>query len=761
MKKQVLILTTLLISIIGYSQTFIQNNVTYTVTSTNQVGVSDYNMNGGTDVVIPASITVGISGKSSGKSTTINNTTYNVTSIENNAFSNTPITSVIIPNTVTNIKAGAFYNSRIASVIISENVTNIGSNAFAGNAYLSCVTSLSTTPPTLTVNSSSHSFGLIRNNITLKIPSGTWSVYAHPNNGAQWTGFSNGGNPYEVDDFFVANFIKYKITSITNNTVVVSGHIASIGNTVDIPTSVSDCTSTYTVTEIGTTAFANNGNITNITIPNTITSIGQSAFNNCNLTSVSIPSSVTIIKQAAFSNNSISNLIINNGVTTIENFAFSTNQLTAINLPESITSVGNGVFRVNTALTKVFSSATTPPTITTANSSDDTFANRNNIHLYIPVGTKDVYVTNSGALWTGFNPVSEIFVDNFITYEVTSTSPNTVKAIDYNTDGGTSVAIPNTVTYASSTYAVTEIDDFAFYGNSLNAVTIDDGVSTIGKNAFKNNSIATIVIPNSVTDIDENAFENNQLETVTLSTGLTEIKSFVFQNNLMNSLTIPNNIFIIQKNAFLNNQLTSLTIPSSVIVIYQRAFMDNQLTSLTLENGISTIYYEVFRNNQLTSLIIPSSVNNIGNATFINNPLTSITSIKATAPNINTDATYDTFAADRSGIDLIIPSGSMASYVTDLNAKWTGFNTVSEDPSLSTSNFKLPNSVKIILVDDKIKLIFPNSIKLQSYTLYNISGMQVFKGTKNEISTNSLRTGIYILKLDSDKGTFVKKVLVD
>ena len=133
MKKTLLITIALFISIIGYSQTFIKNNITYTVTSTspNKVGVSDYNIAAGTDVTIPASVTQDAAGKSANFSAT----TYSVTTIEGNAFSNKPITSVTIPSSVTEIKFGAFFNTKISSVIIPSNVTDIGSNAFSGNGF--------------------------------------------------------------------------------------------------------------------------------------------------------------------------------------------------------------------------------------------------------------------------------------------------------------------------------------------------------------------------------------------------------------------------------------------------------------------------------------------------------------------------------------------------------------------------------------------------------------------------------------------------
>ena len=77
-----------------------------------------------TDIVIPATVT------DSG-------TTYSVTTIGNDAFSDNALTSVTIPDSVTTIGNCAFYNNALTSVIIPDSVTSIGDYAFANNALTS------------------------------------------------------------------------------------------------------------------------------------------------------------------------------------------------------------------------------------------------------------------------------------------------------------------------------------------------------------------------------------------------------------------------------------------------------------------------------------------------------------------------------------------------------------------------------------------------------------------------------------------------
>ena len=83
-----------------------------------------------------------------------------------------------------------------------------------------------------------------------------------------------------------------------------------------------------------------------VTIPESVTSIGQGAFYGCsNLTSVTIPSSVTSIGDHAFECSGLKIVIIPESVTSIGEFTFyECSGLTGINIPESVTSIGESAF---------------------------------------------------------------------------------------------------------------------------------------------------------------------------------------------------------------------------------------------------------------------------------------------------------------------------------------------------------------------------------------------------------------------------------
>jgi len=103
-------------------------------------------------------------------------------------------------------------------------------------------------------------------------------------------------------------------------------------------------------------------NITSVTIPSSVTSIGTLAFRDCKgLTSITIPASVTTIGWAAFKDcTGLTSVTIPNSVTSISKEAFSGTGLTSITIPASVTEIGEDVFLRCHSLTSVTFQGTIP-----------------------------------------------------------------------------------------------------------------------------------------------------------------------------------------------------------------------------------------------------------------------------------------------------------------------------------------------------------------------------------------------------------------
>ena len=307
---------------------------------------------------------------------TSNKVTYNVTLIGEEAFSGSNVTGITIPNTITNIADGAFDGcERLVSITVPNSVTNIGEEAFRG-----CTALRSITIPNSVTNIGKRAFEECKGLKSISIPEGVKKigdqVFVNCTNlesitipssvtefGYQLCGrcpalttivVMDGNEKYDSRDGCNA------IIETTTNTM-----LAACSNT-KIPSSVtaivdafSGCSSLKSisipssVTEIGEHAFSYCTALTSISIPNGVTKIGRYAFRGCSgLTSVSIPNSVTIIEEDAFYDcTGLTSVDIPKGVTNITGFGGCTG-LTSITIPNSVTSIGAGAFS-NTGLTHV------------------------------------------------------------------------------------------------------------------------------------------------------------------------------------------------------------------------------------------------------------------------------------------------------------------------------------------------------------------------------------------------------------------------
>ena len=170
--------------------------------------------------------------------------------------------------------------------------------------------------------------------------------------------------------------------SISSSTYTIPQGITSIGDSAffycDSLTSVSIPDS---ITAIGDSAFFWCSSLTSVSIPDSVTSIGNRAFYYCDsLTSVSIPDSVTSIGDEAFySCSSLTSVNIPDSVTSIGDRAFYyCDSLTSVSIPDSVTSIGNRAFYYCDSLTSV----SIPDSVTSIG--DYAFGDCSNLTLTVP-----------------------------------------------------------------------------------------------------------------------------------------------------------------------------------------------------------------------------------------------------------------------------------------------------------------------------------------------------------------------------------------
>ena len=231
------------------------------------------------------------------------------------------------------------------------------------------------------------------------------------------------------------------------------------------------------VTTIGDDEFYDCGSLTKVVIGDGVTTIGDDAFDCCyRLTSVVIGDSVTTIGSSAFSSCSrLTSVEIPDSVTTIGWYAFSScSSLTSVVIGDSVTTIGNYTFRECSSLTKVVMG----DSVITID--DTAFYNCSKL-TYNEYG-------NCKYLGTTSNPYYALIKVTNTVYSNYTIHENTKIIAEYAFNGCarmTNITIPD---------SVTTIGIYAFYNcSSLTSVVIGDSVTTIGQSAFYNCSSSTTV----------------------------------------------------------------------------------------------------------------------------------------------------------------------------------------------------------------------------------------------------------------------------
>ena len=243
-----------------------------------------------------------------------------VTSIGKDAFECCEgLTSVTIPNSVTSIEDRTFFEcASLTSMAIPNSVTSIGEEAFYGCDNLTSV--------------------IIPNSVT--------SI-----------GFSAFSECYDLNSVHISDLAAWcNIEFGTCDSNPLAGTYPNEAKLFLNGEEVKDLTIPNSVTSIGNYAFYYYRNLTSVTIPNSVTSIGVEAFYNCEgLTSLTIPNSVTSIGEGAFEGcSSLTSLTIPNSVTSIGEGAFhGCGGLTSLTIPNSVTSIGAHTFAGCRSLTSV------------------------------------------------------------------------------------------------------------------------------------------------------------------------------------------------------------------------------------------------------------------------------------------------------------------------------------------------------------------------------------------------------------------------
>ena len=568
-----------------------------------------------------------------------------VTQIGIYAFLNTDIVRCTIPDGVTCIESGTFRDcEKLVRIVIPDSVTEID-----GSAFENCKRLRSVTIPdgvTRIGGSAFYSTGLV--NVT--IPDSVTSI---------------GQYAFDGTDFMLHD------DEWTDGVLYAGPYLIAAKRTLSGACRIADGTRC-----IAAGAFSGCAGMTDVAIPDSVTTIGYYAFNRCKgLTHVTIPDGVTQIESGVFEGcTRLAGVTIPDGVTEIGNYVFyGCKSLACITVPDSVTRIGYQTFTDCAALADVYYTADAAAweQIEIGGGNDLLTAaalHTSHTHAFRTVVTAPACTAGGHTAYTCTVCGNVYTADktpaaghDFGAWEVTT--PSTADTVGTQTRvcarcgytetrpvsalfSGACGAHGDNVTWSLDTATgeltvdgTGETADYAYFNHApwydlrayIRSVTVEDGVTHIGSYAFCDcGKIACITIPGSVTTVGDYAFNCcNALRSVYFTGSLAQWcgmqhaeldfpHALYVDGSLLEEAVIPDGVTSIGDHAFRYcTSLVRVTLPDSVTSIGRCAFYASNLASITLPDSMTSIGDSAFGYcTGLVEVTIPDSVTHIGASAF-------------------------------------------------------------------------------------------------------------------------------------------------
>ena len=638
----------------------------------------------------------------------------------------------------------AFYNKqKLTKVTIGEKVTTLPDYLFYGCKNLNKIISMASSAPTAgtsTFIGSTNPNTVV--NATAYVPYGRKSNYSSSDN---WKDLKY------IKEWFYDDNCSY--IPLTASTAEVQAHPTNRPESIQIRATVNWSEGTFSVTAVADKGFENNTNLTTITLPESVKTVGNKAFYGCSKLSAITFNGQTAIGDEAFRNCvSLINISLPEGLKTIGDRAFQgANSITQIEFKDGIESIGAFAFMDCKALTAVRLPNTTK--------SIGTSAFENCIKLtYASLGDNLTSLGNSA--FRNCSVLTEISI------------PGTTVTI-----GEKAFQDCKTLALATLNSGTTTIGGFCFDGCSeLLSMTIPGTVQTIGGGSFNGcTALASLTFGNSQDSIEIPQFTDSPLKTLRIGRNLT----YTYSNTLSpfrNRTTLRRVLFTGDNVTNVYNYLldgctgiTTISLPESLVTINGYAFRNcSSLPEITLPSALSSIGSHAFDGcSSIERLTINNSDKALtlgtDNSMFFDSPIKSLYVGRDLSYTVNSYTYPHEHAPFARQKGLIEMEFSDAGYITEIPAYF--IYGAEQLPSLSLPSslnnigdyaFYANSSLPAVILPDNVTSVgqsaFSNcsamesihlSEKLSALNQYVLAGCASLKSIIIPPSVTEIRTGAF------------------
>ena len=396
-----------------------------------------------------------------------------------------------------------------------------------------------------------------------------------------WASNWNYGNCPVVWDYCEGGATEDGLVWATTNadpdSVILAGY-SGMASSIIIPEKINN----KAITSICERAFYNNKDVTSVTIPKTITAIGNDAFYGMSRGLKVYVDDIGAWCKIEFGNAS------SNPLNTLVSELYIDNVLTEeLYLPNDVTEIKQYAFNIDSTLYAIH----IPSSVVTI----ETNAIKGILLAYCeakskPAGWSSFWSSGASIIWNSANNdkttdgKSYVMIDGVL-YTLTSYSA-TVGTQPKNVKNAT---IHSVIEHGGKSYRTT-ISNRAFSNcANLVSVVIEDGISSIGANAFSNcANLVSVIIEDGIISIGGNAFSYcTSLESIVIPDSVTRIEASAFSGcKSLESVTIGRGVESIGSNAFSNcTSLASISIPANVTIMGARVFYGCNNLTINCEAG--------------------------------------------------------------------------------------------------------------------------------------------------------------------------------